>query len=773
MGHPSRKPLAGIHPSLNPSLPFTLYSVVSCRSTSISKHFPFIPYLSNKLHNASLLTLGYAFLRSNSLAHGHSSSFTRRLQSTTSSWIRCITCTTSTVDLPFLKPAWFSSSSFRCSAHRPTCFAITLPNTRLHILTKHTPLKLFAWSLAPFLCRGTMAPTFTNSSHSFALTSNIFCTISITLPCISSHAFLMYPILTPSSPGADSRVSFMASLISSLSGTTFKHSFASFALLSFLRSTAPLTALSITSGLSSYLSLETLSKWLLNSSTVSCILLAAGLSLNPSRLKHLHVTYSTPGTRFLALLYHPQPPFTLKPFQKPLQLFPRFINLPPYPTHLILQLFHTPTPPSSQSPPRVQQPHSLIPPPYSLCDPFDSFLNLSLPTVHGLATLLFPNPHTSSTVFTSTSATSLQPHSCSPLLSHFCLIFSSYSALFSSFISPSHLTLGTLLSFLPSVLHLLSSTFSLMHTGLWSDNSPNHFCCPPSTHFSSVSPLNITPTFFPWISTTLSSSSPNQTTASSSALSSVSNTISHPSCLTLLSLLLFVSLTLSLLTFQVMTNSNAINPKIPSPVPTPKRSPLLPPLLLLSLLASFLLLLPSPLLLTPLLVGPKWGWIPTNLSATSNPLCLYPTSPQVPNQPQRDSPHAGPRRAPAFVLFRVGSRAATPFPHRSDGGLLERLVLRRDLDSSSISRRFLCRDCSAPHPGVPPPRAPWMRNVAQGTNQINNSSIILLVIFRGHSPRTLVPTGQTPYMNSDDGRVYPSLDPIKSFFPLPPPLPGE
>ena len=51
--------------------------------------------------------------------------------------------------------------------------------------------------------------------------------------------------------------------------------------------------------------------------------------------------------------------------------------------------------------------------------------------------------------------------------------------------------------------------------------SPNPFCCPPSTHFSSASPLNITPAFFPWISATLSSYSPNQTTPSSSALSSV------------------------------------------------------------------------------------------------------------------------------------------------------------------------------------------------------------------------------------------------------------
>ena len=187
------------------------------------------------------------------------------------------------------------------------------------------------------------------------------------------------------------------------------------------------------------------------------------LSRPQSSQAFIHVTYSTPGTRFLALLYHPPPPFTLQHFQKPLKFFPRFPNLPPYPTHLILQLFH----------PLPLLALSLL---LAFNNPTLSFLlltlsvipsilsstSLSLPTVHGLATPLFPNPQTSSTVF----ATSLQPHSCSPLLSHFCLVFSSYSALFSSFISPSHLTLGTLLSFLPSVLHLLSFTFSLMHTGL-------------------------------------------------------------------------------------------------------------------------------------------------------------------------------------------------------------------------------------------------------------------------------------------------------------------
>ena len=66
----------------------------------------------------------------------------------------------------------------------------------------------------------------------------------------------------------------------------------------------------------------------------------------------------------------------------------------------------------------------------------------------------------------------------------------------------------------------------------------------------------------------LSSSYPNQTTPSSSASSSVNNTISHLSCLTLsatlLGLLLFVSLTVCLLTFHVTTSNNAINPRRPT-----------------------------------------------------------------------------------------------------------------------------------------------------------------------------------------------------------------
>ena len=48
------------------------------------------------------------------------------------------------------------------------------------------------------------------------------------------------------------------------------------------------------------------------------------------------------------------------------------------------------------------------------------------------------------------------------------------------------------------------------------------------------------------------------------------------------------------------------------------------------------------------------------------------------------------------------SRAPTPFPHRSDGGLFECLVLRRDLDSSAVGRRFLCHGRGGGQ-YVPPP----------------------------------------------------------------------
>ena len=197
------------------------------------------------------------------------------------------------------------------------------------------------------------------------------------------------------------------------------------------------------------------------------------LSLVPSRLKHLYISPILPLSLVSAhSSITPRHHSRSNPFRN---LFNSFL------ASLISPLF-LPTSSSSCSTPLPLLALSLL---LAFSIPTLSFLlltlkmipsilssiSLSLPTVHGLANPLFPKLHTSSTVFTNTSATSLLPHSCSPLLSHLCLVFSSYSALFSSFISPSHLTLGTLLSFLISILYLLSSTFNLMHTGLWCDNS--------------------------------------------------------------------------------------------------------------------------------------------------------------------------------------------------------------------------------------------------------------------------------------------------------------
>ena len=263
-----------------------------------------------------------------------------------------------------------------------------------------------------------MAPTFINSSHSFVLTSNIFRTISITRPCIPSHTFLIYTILTPSNPGADLSVSFITSFISSLSGSTFKHLFPSFALLLFLKSTAALTALSITSGLSSYLSFETLSKYSLNSSTVSCKLLTAGLSLVPRRLKHLYIppilvlaltsTHSsiTPLHRSHSNLLRNlsnsflSPSIFPSPSQPPLLIvpFPFLLSTSSHSAYSSLTLTVIPLIPSS--------------------------ISLSFPIVLLLATPLLFRPYTFSAVFTSTFATSLHPHSSSPQPSHLCLVFS-------------------------------------------------------------------------------------------------------------------------------------------------------------------------------------------------------------------------------------------------------------------------------------------------------------------------------------------------------------
>ena len=193
----------------------------------------------------------------------------------------------------------------------------------------------------------------------------------------------------------------------------------------------------------------------------------------------MHISYSTPCTRFLTFFYHSSTPFTLQTFQKSLQPVPRFLNLSSYPSHLILQLFHAPTPPSSQFPPHIQHPHPLIPPPHSLRDPFDSLLNLPLlphrtRTRHPL------------TIYTTHVLHSLHHHLCHlapapfPFPSTFLSLSCFHFMLHLLFLNYQPLTLGTLLSFFTSVLHLLRSTFNLMHTAY--PTTPFHLS---SKHLSS------------------------------------------------------------------------------------------------------------------------------------------------------------------------------------------------------------------------------------------------------------------------------------------------
>ena len=100
---------------------------------------------------------------------------------------------------------------------------------------------------------------------------------------------------------------------------------------------------------------------------------------------------------------------------------------------------------------------------------------------------------------------------------------------------------------------------------------------------------------------------------------------------------------------------------------------------------------------------PRVGMDPHQTIRHQHPPLSFPyPSPGTRPAPAGRAAYAGPRRAPAFVWFRVGSRDATPFAHRSDGCLLECLALRRDPDSSAVGRRFLCRDWGGGQ-YVPPP----------------------------------------------------------------------
>ena len=196
--HPSLRPLSGSHSPLTPSFPLTLYLVVSWRPLTTLIIFYPNPYLSNNIQRAGLLTLGYAFLRSRSRASGHSPwsrsllpPSTLLLKSSTSSSSLTITWTTSAVDLPLLKPAWLSSKIPILSAQTPNLLAATLAKILLPMAKRHTPLKLFTSPLSPFLCRGTIIPTFIPTSHCSAGVLHISWTILTTLSTISAPPFLI------------------------------------------------------------------------------------------------------------------------------------------------------------------------------------------------------------------------------------------------------------------------------------------------------------------------------------------------------------------------------------------------------------------------------------------------------------------------------------------------------------------------------------------------------------------------------------------------------
>ena len=156
----------------------------------------------------------------------------------------------------------------------------------------------------------------------------------------------------------------------------------------------------------------------------------------------------------------------------------------------------------------------------------------------------------------------------------------------------------------------------------------------------------------------------------------------------------------------------------------------------------------------PLKRTPKIQGVTLDIHFTYPPLALpsvFPsTFPQAPDQPQRFTLHARPRIDAAFVYFRVGSRAATPFPHRSNGGFLGRLVFRRDPAALPLPADFFfaaskVEGCMFPPLLSVPSCTPWSRNVAQGY-----LLLLVLVPATHHCPRLGPPSGPTP--NKTGGR---------------------
>ena len=187
---PSFKPL-----SSNPLTQSLLPPQLVC--SGLMQPYHHSQYLSKiislqKNQRPDLLTLSKAFLRYKCRASGPSPSSnilsdtsTLLLPSSTSSCIFTITCTTSGVDLPFLKPAWFSSSIPIFSAHIPNLIATTLAKILLPVANGQIPLWLSTSPFALFLNNDTIILTLSDSSHFSARLSIIVWTILTILSTLS------------------------------------------------------------------------------------------------------------------------------------------------------------------------------------------------------------------------------------------------------------------------------------------------------------------------------------------------------------------------------------------------------------------------------------------------------------------------------------------------------------------------------------------------------------------------------------------------------------
>ena len=99
--HSSLEPLSGILASLKTSFSLTLYYAHACKTIRVSRRFPFMPNLSNNIHEAGLLTwvnLPQVHYSPDQLLKLHHFIYSSQTYFTSSS-IRTIACTTSAVHL--------------------------------------------------------------------------------------------------------------------------------------------------------------------------------------------------------------------------------------------------------------------------------------------------------------------------------------------------------------------------------------------------------------------------------------------------------------------------------------------------------------------------------------------------------------------------------------------------------------------------------------------------------------------------------------------------